>query len=131
MNESPSHPPRGIPRVIFVALVCAGVVIAAAALQSSFAFGSPGRVGLALAQAGATAAVIVAIYRNITRLDELQQRVMLEALALAFAGMGVLASGYGFLERAGLPRIDWGLWTWPAMVILWAAGLVIAKWRYR
>lgn len=131
MNAPPTEPLRSSSRIIGIALLCAGVVIVAAMLETRFAIGSPARLALALAQAAATAALIVAIYRNITRLDEFLQRIMLEGLALAFAGTGLLASGYGFLERAGMPRIDWGMWTWPTMVLLWAIGLVVAKRRYR
>ena len=127
LPESSGRPPR----IIGIALVCAGVVLAAAAFERRFSMGSPARIAFALAQAAATAVMIVAIYRNITRLDELQQRIMLEALALAFAGTGLLASGYGFLEEAGLPHFEWGVWAWPVMVIFWAIGLVISKWRYR
>ena len=131
MNTPTPNALHGSRRVITIALLCAGVVLVAAAFEKRFAPASPARLALALVQAGATAAVIVAIYRNIMQLDELLHRIMLEALALAFAGTGLLAAGYGFLERAGLPRIDWGLWQWPAMVVLWAVGLVIAKWRFR
>ena len=127
MNDSPSHPShpsRSRPRIILVALVCAGVILIAAGFQKHFPMGSPWRIAMAVVQALATATVIV-------RSDEMQQRIMLEGLALGFAGAAVLASTYGFLEHAGLPRLDWGLWMWPVMVVLWAIGLVIAKRRYR
>ena len=56
---------------------------------------------------------------------------MFFACAIAFFGTGVLGAGYGFLESAGLPHLDWGLWIWPGMAFLWAAGTAIAARRYK
>src|SRR5262245_11582934 len=106
-------------------------MIAAARVSHGFPRGSAARVLLALLQGAASALVIVTIMRGIRRLDELQQKIQLEALAFAFAGTGVLASGYGFLVNAGLPDIDWGTLVWPAMVGLWAVGVFMASRRYR
>jgi putative transcriptional regulator len=41
-------------------------------------------------------------------LDELQRKIQLEALALAFIGTGILGAGYGFLWDAGVAPGDWG-----------------------
>ena len=119
------------PRLIALALVAAAVMIGAARIAHGFPLGSAARIGLALVQGAASAFVIVSIARGIRRLDELQQKIQLEALAFAFASTGVLASGYGFLQNAGLPDIDWGTLVWPAMVGLWATGVLIASRRYR
>ena len=61
---------------------------------------------------------VVASVRYHRLLDELQQRIQLEAIALAFAGTALVTSGYGFLELAGLPRIGW-MWVWALMGPLW------------
>ena len=109
----------------------AAIMIATGLLARGFPRGSAVRVGLALVQGGASAALIIAMVRGIRRLDELQQRVQLEAFTFSFAGTGVLATGYGFLVNAGLPDIEWGVTLWPVMVGLWAVGLTIAHRRYR
>jgi len=114
-----------------LALVAAAVMIVAARVSRGFPLGSAVRIGLALLQAAASALVIVSIVRGIRRLDELQQKIQLEALAFAFAGTGLLASSYGFLVNAGLPDIDWGTLVWPAMTALWAFGVLLASRRYR
>jgi Kef-type K+ transport system membrane component KefB len=119
------------PRIIALALVAAAVMIVAARLSRGFPLGSPVRIGLALVQGAASAWVIVSIVRGIRGLDELQQKIQLEALAFAFAGTGLLASAYGFLVNAGLPDIDWGTLVWPAMTALWAIGVLLASRRYR
>lgn len=63
--------------------------------------------------------VVVATVRFHRRIDELQQRITLEAIALAFAGTAVITFIYGFVEEAvDLPRINWG-WVWGVMGGLW------------
>lgn len=119
------------PRFIAFALGCAALVVGAALLARSFDRGSAARLALAAVQGLATGAVIVTSMLRIRRLDELQQRVQLEALAIAFAGTGVLGTAYGFLVNAGLPDIEWGALVWPVMVALWSLGLLFANRRYR
>ena len=119
------------PRIMLVALACAGVILALAFLSKQFPPRSPARILCALLQAVASAVVVVTSLRDIRGLDELQQRMHYEALAIAYAGTAILATGYGFLIQAGLPQIAWGSLVWPVMVVLWAVGLVIACWRYR
>jgi hypothetical protein len=81
-------------------------------------------------QSLATAAVIFMSMWNLRRLDELQQRIQLQALAIAFAGTGIVVVGYRWLEMAGLPEVDWGTFTWPLMAFLWAAGFLYSNRRY-
>ena len=118
-------------RIILISLACAAIIIALALLSKQFPTRSPARIACALLQGIATTVVVVLSLRDIHRLDELQQRVHLEALSLSFAGTAILSTGYGFLIKAGLPDIEWGALVWPVMVGLWAVGLVIANRRYR
>ena len=62
-------------------------------------------------------------------MDELQQRIALEALAFAFGGTALITFGYGFLDAAGLPRISWW-WVWPVMASLWIIGGWLARKRW-
>ena len=116
---------------IGVALLAAAVILGAAVLAKGQPQGSAIRIALAVVQGLATAACIVVSIRSIRTLDELQRKVQLEALAFAFVGTAILGAGYGFLQNAGLPAIDWGGILWPAMVGLWAVGFAVANWRYR
>ncbi len=118
-------------RFFATALLTAVAIVAAAWVGRLLPLRSPGRIAVALLQGAASAVLIVAIARPLRHFDELQRRIQLEALALAFAGTGILGTGYGFLINAGLPEIDWGAWLWPVMAGLWAVGLVIANRRYR
>jgi hypothetical protein len=119
------------PRFLLIALAAAAVIVGAAWMGRDLPRGGPGKLGLAIAQAGATTVVVLMIVRGIRRLDELQRRIQLEALAGAFAGTAILVTTWGFLEIAGAPEIRWGLWIWPAMTVLWAGGLLLARRRYR
>jgi peptidoglycan/LPS O-acetylase OafA/YrhL len=74
--------------------------------------------------------VVVAVVRQMGRMDELQRRMLLEALSIAFAGTALITFSYGFLENVGFPHISWFA-VWPLMAVLWIVGNAIAHWRYR
>jgi hypothetical protein len=71
-----------------------------------------------------------AIVRSFRRLDELQRRIQLDALAFAFAGSALLTFTYGLLENVGFPRLSYG-YVWSVMGALWGIGTAVAKRRYR
>jgi Kef-type K+ transport system membrane component KefB len=118
-------------RILGLALVAAIVILAAAWMGRQLPLRSPGRIAIALLQGAASTALIVATARPMRHYDELQRRIQLEALGLAYAATAILATTYGFLVKAGLPDIDWGSWIWPAMTGLWAIAFAIACRRYR
>jgi len=127
-----SESPRSCysPRYIALALVASAVILGAAFAAKLFEKGTAPRIAFALVQLAATGVVIVVPLLGIRRLDELQQRIQLTALAIAFGGTGVIVAGYGWLEAAGLPHVDWGTLTWPLMAALWALGFLFANRRY-
>jgi hypothetical protein len=68
--------------------------------------------------------------RSLARLDELQKRVQVQAFGFAVGATALLTFGYGFLEGAGLPHLPW-TYVLPLMVVLWALGAAIFRWRTR
>lgn len=72
---------------------------------------------------------IAAYVRYYRRMDELHQRIALEAFAFAFAGTALITFTYGFLDAAGLPRINWWF-VWPVMATLWVIGGFLARKRW-
>jgi cytochrome bd-type quinol oxidase subunit 2 len=118
-------------RFLLGVLLTTGVVVALAAVARGLEKGSVPRFVLGAVQAVLMGAVIGASVLLIRRLDELQQRIHHEALALAFAATAALVTGYAFLEKAGLPPVRWTLWAWPLMVVLWMIGLLIVQRRYQ
>jgi hypothetical protein len=119
------------PRFLAACLAAAALVIVVAWISRGYPRGSSMRIVLAGIQGIATGAIIVSSMLRLRQLDEMQQKVQLEALAIAFTATGTLATAYGFLVNAGLPDIDWGGLVWPVMVGFWVLGLVYANRRYR
>jgi len=91
---------------------------------------SPWQIPIALAPAIPGIFAALAISREIGRLDELERRIQLEALAFAFAATAIVALSIGLLENAGIEQIN-GTFYVPIMIGLWGVGLVIASRRFR
>lgn len=88
------------------------------------------RIALALTPMIGAAAAGWAVMRGIWRMDELQRRIQLDAIAMAFLATALITFGWGFAEEAGAPRLSAFL-VWPVMAVCWMIGLVIARSRYR
>jgi hypothetical protein len=68
--------------------------------------------------------------RMILKMDELQKRICLESLSIAFLLTLVLTGIFVGVELAGLHRPNWeGLGSY--MMLLWACSYVLSVWRYR
>lgn len=93
--------------------------------------GSAARVAVGAAQWLLMGWLIWITVAAIRRLDEMQYRIQLEAIAFAFAVSAIVMTGWGFMSRAGLPVVHWGPDTWLLMVVCWALGLWLARRRYR
>lgn len=76
---------------------------------------------------------IVTVVRDIRRLDELQRRIQLEALAVAYPSAILLVFAVGFLERAGIvfPGFTNLRDVWPLTVLPYWVGMALATRRYR
>lgn len=113
------------------ALVAYGVVLAISILAlKSLPSTSGWRAPVALTPMLPAAAVLAAVMRHVSRVDELQRQQLLESLALAFAGTALLTFGYGFLENVGFPHLSW-FFVWAVMAVLWALGALVTHVRYR
>ncbi len=88
------------------------------------------RVPLALAPVIPAALALWAYVRFLNRMDELQRRIQLEALALASGSTALLTFSYGFLENVGFPHLSL-IWVLPLMVALWGLGSALAGRKYR
>jgi hypothetical protein len=90
------------------------------------------RLVTALLPVGPFALFLVALSRGIRQLDELERRIQLEALALAFPLTMLLLMALGLLELAiPLPREDWSYrHVWAMLPLFYFAGLALARRRY-
>lgn len=118
-------------RYAVVALGVGAAVIVIALLMKRSAPGSPARLAFGAIEAGLIAGLALYTVAAIRKLDELAQRIQLEAIAIAFALSAAIFSGYGMLAQVGLPAIDFGLWAWPVMALLWALAAFVVQRRYR
>lgn len=92
---------------------------------------SSGRLALALIPVALWGATIMALVRTMRRLDELQRRIHLEALAIAFPSAMMLGMAVEYAQKAGFAR-ELGVGdVWPAMFLLYVPALAFAHWRYR
>ena len=73
---------------------------------------------------------IFAYVRYIRVIDELQRRIALETLAIAFGASAAITFCYGLLQLAGLPSINWSF-VWFVMGGCWILGGIYADRRYR
>jgi hypothetical protein len=71
--------------------------------------------------------------RGIRALDELERRIQLEALAIAFPLSLVLVMALGLIQRVTpLDPADWSVrHVWPFLIGFYFFGLALARKRYR
>jgi hypothetical protein len=91
---------------------------------------APWRYYVALLPVVPAAILIWMFMRFLGRLDEVQKRIQVQAFGFAIGATALLTFGYGFLEGAGLPHLSW-TYVLPLMVVLWALGTAVFKWRHR
>ncbi len=75
-------------------------------------------------------AAAVAVLRHVGRIDELERRIQLEALAFGALLTGLVTFTYGFVEQAGAPSLSM-VYVLPLLVALWGVGVGVAHRRYR
>ena len=68
--------------------------------------------------------------RMILKMDELQKRICVESLSIAFLLTLVLTLIFVVLEHTGLHRPKWDDLSF-YMMLLWACAYVFSAWRYR
>lgn len=92
--------------------------------------GGPARIAVALTPMIGAVAAAWAIMRGIWRMDELQRRIQLDAIAISFLATALISFGWGFVQDAGAPSLHAHA-VWPLMAIGWVVGMVISSRRYR
>jgi fumarate reductase subunit D len=73
---------------------------------------------------------VLAIATAIAQLDEMQRRIQVEAIAIAFAGTAIVVAVYTLLGIAGVPSPNWGLLI-VIMTFMWGIGKLWTMWRYK
>jgi hypothetical protein len=106
-------------------------VIVVSWLLKTQELGPAWRLALALAPVASWVFALTAYSRLIQRLDELQRRIHLEALAFAFSGLAVAMIACEYLRKAGFITTLKPDYVLLMMMVLWPLGYVIAWRRYQ
>ena len=117
-------------RRMTIALVVYTVILAASGALTSAYPDSVWRFPVAVTPMAPFIYAIAENVRYLRSVDELQQRIKLEALAIAFGATAAGTFCYGFLEHVGLPHINWWF-VWPVMGASWILANMYAERRYR
>lgn len=98
----------------------------------SVALAPPLRVAAALLPVPLAGLALLAILRGARQLDELEQRIQLEALAFAFVIAVLLLMTLGLMELAiELDRDNWSYrHVWAMLPLTYFVGLALARRRY-
>lgn len=88
------------------------------------------RIAITLAPMIPALVVAAVILRTLSRIDEFQRKLQLDAFAMAFAGTALITFSYGFLENVGFAKLSMFV-VWPLMASLWICGLIIGHLRHR
>ncbi|MET3620262.1 hypothetical protein [Burkholderia ambifaria] len=89
-----------------------------------------GRIAVSLIPVVPMIAMALVVIRQLRRLDELAQRIQLNALGIAFVCTALITFSYGFLEVAGRPRLSMFM-VWPIMAGVWLIATLLGTRRYQ
>ena len=112
----------------FAALVCELIAERFIGSQSTLPVGA--QIAVALAPLVPSLLFMRALVRMVAQMDELQRRIALESVFIAFISTLLIAFVLSALEQAGLFRPRWGS-TGTLMMALWAGAYLFSSWKYR
>lgn len=130
--KSVASPTPLIARPVFLVAAWFAAWIGARMVLESSAVPTWARVVAALLPTPIAGAALLTIIRGARELDELEQRIQLEALAIAFILAVLLLMTLGLMELAvTINRNDWSYrHVWAMLPLLYFAGVTFARRRY-
>ena len=129
MSEGRSCLRSGLTRPVFIWALGAQLTQIMVEQLPKLGFRKPGPI-LTLLPVLPLMGFLVALVRAIQRMDELQRRICLESVAIAFILTLALAFVFDGLQHAGIYSPVWDSLGTPMMAI-WACAYVFSSWRYR
>ena len=88
-------------------------------------------VAVALAPLAAFAGLFAAMWRHVRGLDEMQQRMQLEALGMTVIGASMICLAFGQLQKVGAFGLVMLDDAWVIIAFTYVAACLIVKLRYR
>jgi hypothetical protein len=117
-------------RDFMITMIVYVVVIIASRLILNMIGDSAWRFPIALLLVIPVIFLILAFLRYLAGIDELQQKIQLQAIGFAAGTTGLLTFAYGFLELVGFPQFS-TFFIFPMMIMLWGLGLSYFSRRYQ
>ena len=118
-------------RQFVVALVAYVVTLSAVVGILSLVRGTVWQIPISLLPVIPIAFGLSAFVRALGAMDELQQRIHLDAIAFAAGTVALVSVTYGFLQvLAGVPHLSW-IWFLPMLSTFWGLGLALATRKYQ
>jgi len=117
-------------REFTITMISYTVVIILSRLTLNNIGDSPWRFPIALLPVIPVIFLIVVFMRYLAAIDELQQKIQLQAIGFAAGTTALLTFAYGFLELVGFPQFSTFL-VFPMMIMLWGLGLSYFSRRYQ
>lgn len=117
--------------IVISGLALVGSVITVSILLRWTEIGDLPRLLIALVPVAAYIVFLINFLRLIRTTDEMQRRIHLEALAIAFPSSAVVIFAFEYLRKAGFVtefKPDYAL---VPMIVFWAVGFLIARKRYQ
>jgi hypothetical protein len=130
--ESVAGKRRGVPGWVAPATFAVVYIFARLAV-AEFGWSTPVKVVIAVLPVPAFVWLVIEIVRGVRQMDELERRIQLEALAVAFPLAMTVMMTLGLLELAiPLSKDDWSYrHVWAFFPLFYVGGLIIARKRYQ
>ena len=74
--------------------------------------------------------IAAGMVRTISRLDEMERRILIDGTAFSFLVTILLMLTMGMLGMAGLPQLN-GIYITAIMLFLWLVGKLLGNWKYQ
>lgn len=91
---------------------------------------SPWRWPIAFLPTLPAIAISIGLVRTISRLDEMERRILIEGTAFSYLVTILLTLTMGMLGLAGLPQLN-GIYIATIMLLLWLVGKLLGNRRYQ
>jgi hypothetical protein len=117
-------------REFVTAMIAYVIVIIISRLVLNNIGDSPWRFAVTLLPVFPVLFLVTGFTRFLSGIDELQQRIQLQAIGFSAGTTGLLTFAYGFLELVGFPHFPL-FFVFPMMIILWGIGLSYFSRRYQ
>jgi len=123
------YPPHVVRRIVLSAVLFFVFLFGSQWLLNQNIGGSY-KILVALAPSIPAAIIGLSIASAIAQLDELQRRIQLEAIGIAFGGSVIITLCYALLIQVGVPQVSW-MFIPLLMLLLWVIGKLWTMWKYR